>query len=1091
MSNVLIDKKKFKKMYRKVMMSNISENQLNNNNNSNILNGSGQNVNILPSSSTMFVNAYNTDSISSAHLVKQRKKRKKKKDSHKLLLTNTQTIGTPTICSSDERCLNNINNSSHSDCTSNACACCRFRHSTLFDGNFYAQTEAHYEYNIANKFAKPNNKSINFSTDEIESVDVNCLADRRQFIRAQRNDVTRHIDQLQRFAIYENLCEFCGFAIGNGLHHSNCVPKISENHLNNNNYNSNNENNNINCDIQTENIYENICEKCHSIFDGEKCLSELCANAVDSSIENKTETVEVIDILVKKPPIVHRQFGKQFTNFLGSFKQKLNPKPSEIERKRPIIEIIHNVDDAFKTNKTFDLNEIVLLKNAKITNGYGKLRNRSDERLIQEACNPNPQRKNNNLIRTSTSDSNFFDNYHLSGSSHLQSPFSESIVSDTILYSNSYAPPSYEDAIQDKYASVNPFKLKVYTKPTTTTSTYDSTSASSFFTYDSSSVSTLQSISLEPNSPADSTLLCNDDALKYWVTSLKQQTFDYGDNNRQFDCDSIKCIPPKMFPEQTMDASLSINSINNNDPSNMTAIQLNETEQTHLRRRVESFKTDLLRRLSKRNAIYIDDSQYINPIGYLTVDGNSDINENSIIGIVTTSQQVSPVQSINHTFKLEATARYFQMLKAFYMTQIALSTGVNRITLVCGNQNAHFLIKILSNQTNSSEYGEIQNYSNRIVRPTQYINFERIIKIIQRIGIRKQLSEYDNSSKVDRNTKRRTRNVGKMRPKMLSIDDFVRPSTNLLLEIPINASKCSIDNFVREKYQTSADSCNDTKTLDDFHKPVAENLNICEKTINDFALKKAHYSSQHTSQSSQDESKQTTKLNETPKNEENIYQPIWMFKTIGTATDTSYDVESLNSLNIGATEYDEIKIHDGSDWEGAEGEFLFSSNRIGAIKLLNSMPVISHNLDAESKIQLLKRYPNNVDFYETVSILYNNEIEPKLKNKIIYDYNANRLAVGQAKRCTNEIVPMNKSNEAVYCAHMTSNRSRSNELITNGGQAVTPINKNDIKIDSINSWKSMLRTFDYIDDEEDMVSEHKVVFYSFFFYFREYYCNKF
>lgn len=1062
-------------------MSNISGNQLNNNS-SNILNVSGQNVNVLPSSATIFVNAYNTDSISSAHLVKQRKKRKKKKDSNKLLLTNTQTtIGTPTICSSDERRLNNINNSSHLNCASNACACCRFKHSTLFDGNFYAQTEAHNEYDIANKFAGPNNKSINFWTDEIESDDVNCLADRRQFIRAQRNDVTRHNDQLQRFAIYENLCEFCGFAIGNGLHHSNCVPKICENQLNNNNYNE--KNNDENCKKQTENIYENICEKCHSIFNGEKCLSELCANAVGLSVENKTETVEVIDILVKKPPVVHRQFGKQFTEFLGSFKQKLNPKPSEIERKRPHIEIIHNVDDAFKTNKTFDLNEIVQLKNAKITtNGYGKLRNRSDERLIQKACNPNPQRKNNNLIRTSISDSNFFDNYYLSGSSHLQSPFSESVVSDTILYSNSYAPPSYEDAIQDKYASVNPFKLKAYTKPTTT-STYDSTSASSFFTYDSSSVSTLQSISLEPKSPADSTLLSNDDALKYWVTSLKQQTLDYGDDNRQFDCDSIKCIPPKMFSEKTIDASLSINSINRNDPSNPTIIQLNETEQTHLRCRVESFKTDLLRRLSKRNAIYIDDSHCINPIGYCTVNGDSGINENSHVEIATISQQVSPVQSVNHTFELGATARYFQMLKSFYMTQIALSTGVNRITLVCGNRNVHFLIKILLNQTNSCEFGAVQSYSNRIVRPTEYINFEQIIEIIQRIGIRKQLSEYDKEPKIYRKTKKRTGNVGKMRPVMVSIEDFVRQSTNHLLEIPLNATKCSIDDFAKEKHKTSADSCNDTKTLDDFHKLVGRKLSICEKTINDFALKKTHYSSQHTSQSSQDVSKQTTEMNETPKNEENIYQPIWMFKTIGTATDTSYDVESLNSSNIGSTEYDEIKIHDGSDWEGAEGEFLFSSNRNGTIKLLNSMPVISHNLNAESKIQLLKRYPNSVDFYETVSILYNNEIEPKLKNKIIYDYNANTLTVGRAKRYTNEIVPTNKSNEAdYYCTHMTSNRSRSNELITDGGQAFIPINQNDIKIDSTNSWKSMLRTVDYIDDEEDMVSELNVVFYSFFFF---------
>lgn len=1086
-------------------MSNISENQLNNNNNSsiasNILNGSGQNVNVLPPSSMMFANAYNTDSISSAHLVRQRKKRKKKNDNHKLLLTNTQTMGTPTICSTDERCLNNINNSSHLNCTLNACACCRLKHSTLFDGNFYAQTEAHYEYDIANKFAQPN-KSINFRTDEIESDDVNnCWADRRQFIRTQRNDVTRHNDQLQRFAIYENLCEFCGFAIGNGLHHSNCVPtKNDENRLNNNNYSKNNEEQGTN---QTENIYENICEKCHSIFDGEKCLSELCANIiVDSSGENKTETVEVIDILVKKPPIAHRQFGKQFTDFLGSFKQKLNPKPSEIERKRPHIEIIHNVDDPFKTNKTFDLNEIVQLKNANTTNGYGKLRNRSDERLIQEACNLHPQRKNNNnknnhLIRASTSDSNFFDNYHLSGSSHLQSPFSESIVSDTILYSNSYAPPSYEDAIQDKYASVNPFKLKeaYSTKPTTATTPtyYDSTSASSYFTYESSSVSTLQSISLEPNSPANSALLSNDDALKYWVTSLKQQTFDYGDdNNRQFDCDSIKCIPPKKFYQHTMDASLTINTMNNSDPSNMTAIQLNETEQIHLRCRVESFKMDLLRRLSKRNAIYIDDSHCTNPIGYLTVDGDSGNNENSIMAIATTSQQpVSPVQSINHTFELETTARYFHMLKAFYMTQIALSTGVNRITLVCGNRNVHFLIKILLNQKNS-ENGAIENFSNRIVRPTEYINFERIIEIIQRIGIKKQLSEHDKCPNIDRKTKRRSGHVRKMRPQMLSIRDFVRQSTNFLLEIPLNASKCSVDDFAREKQQTSADSCNDTKTLDDFHKPVAENLNMCEKTINDFALKKTHYSSQHTSQSSQDASKrQTTEMNETLKNEENIYQPIWMFKTIGIATDTSYDVDSLNSLNIGATEYDEIKVHDSSDWEGAEGEFLFSSNRIGTIKLLNSTPVISHNnLDAESKIQLLKRYPNNVDFYETVSILYHNEIEPKREHKIIYDYNANALAIG----LTN-----NKSNEADYCAHMTSNRSRSNELITDGGQAFTPIHKNDIKIDSINSWKSMLRTVDYIDDEEDVVSCFFIHFSSFFFSFscsaycsfHECFCNKF
>lgn len=1144
------------------MMSRISGNQTNNSEQPNAsVSGVSKTATDLASLKSLSAAAAAAAAAYNNNNTKQRKKRKKKKD--KTSLTN-QAVN----CSCGKRIEGSCNSVSMcSNCVPTACVYCHFNDLAYCENYFTEHISSSpppppssrfhgdlYDLNIKNSSSPIGFWPHKIETNDIRSCDfVKVTSDssnyfmRHQQPQPQRNITTlnRRTEQLQRFAVYENLCEFCGFAIGNGAYHQHCDTSNSNSNNQHNICAVNQEQDELQ---KPENIYENICESCHSLFDGEQCISKTCIrnkNLTTAQIVPVLNTIpitgEVIDVLVKKPPIANRQFGKQFSEFLGSFRQRLTPKTSaeSTERKKPKIEIIHNAsDEVFKTNKTFDLNEIVQLRNQSLLCGERQQQRQHQEQKQTNTCselisgsdeivNEVPS-KPIRLFRASNSDSNFLENYHLS-SPHLESPYCESIVSDTILYSNSYAPPSYEDAIQhSKYASVSPFKLRARVKP----KIYDSTSASSFFTYNSSSVSTLQSHSLvaangERKSSATLSLLFDgDDSVKQWLISLKQKTDEYADDCRQFECGSTKCLPSKMLNENTVQMKW---SIEHTDNRNMSSNVTNDS-QTNLLRRIELFKENLMEHKmhSKRNAIYIKDS-----ICDVTIDPDTIAPDIETTTTTATAMPMASVQSslsllptshcysrngsdntetgaeivtlrhmnqishlpsqfdfhrhrhqqqhINHNVALEITSQYLQKLKTFYMEQVTLSTSLNRITLVCGDRRIHFWLKFLMSQPQNS-----LQCTNQLVLPTKYTNFQQIIELIYKMGVTKQLDESDKAKLLS--LKRRESvefRVEKGRKRSTLANAFIRRSANLVLRTPLRGRyKRSIDDFVKRKCRRASiiDVEKVKPHLNDFSKPDAKDTNISGKSLNDFTLKKTDYSPQIVVTDTECDKKDTqneveskvTRKESAKKNNENIYQSIWMFKTIGTALSHN-DVELLNNLDTCEKESDETATHDSNEWEVAEEEFVFSTQPIDDYAVqhrrskfysnITRPTTISHPTHSEIQRPKMAQYTvNEKPLYHTICVLYNT-MNPTW-NDIIYDYNGNLMKFVANVEC-NDVDEGNKRNGHTAKINGSHQIEKSSEK-----QLANLCNEQEIaiKLDSVNAWKSMLRTVDYIDDEEDVVS---------------------
>lgn len=87
----------------------------------------------------------------------------------------------------------------------------------------------------------------------------------------------------------------------------------------------------------TENIYENICDQCCSVFTGSECRK--CIAPPIKAVKSSDKV------------------GSLFTGLFSSFRSKSGPQKA---RSRPTI--VHNVGNVFRTNASFDLNEICRLK---------------------------------------------------------------------------------------------------------------------------------------------------------------------------------------------------------------------------------------------------------------------------------------------------------------------------------------------------------------------------------------------------------------------------------------------------------------------------------------------------------------------------------------------------------------------------------------------------------------------------------------------------------------------------------------------------------------------------------------------------------
>ncbi|KAH8235848.1 hypothetical protein KR032_008952, partial [Drosophila birchii] len=192
----------------------------------------------------------------------------------------------------------------------------------------------------------------------------------------------------RREAIYENLCAGCGYGVfeapGRYCHFCQCIVSggvvvhatspLAENSAEN---------------PQESNIYENICELCRGIYsDNEKCQ---CQKEYDKENSQDNNTTTPISTPLPTPMSLpaaksnsssssssrsrtllnySKSSAATLTRLFGSLKQlnrsaSLQRKLFQREVKAPgggSLEIIHNVDEVFRTQETFDMQRICQLK---------------------------------------------------------------------------------------------------------------------------------------------------------------------------------------------------------------------------------------------------------------------------------------------------------------------------------------------------------------------------------------------------------------------------------------------------------------------------------------------------------------------------------------------------------------------------------------------------------------------------------------------------------------------------------------------------------------------------------------------------------
>ncbi|XP_043661361.1 uncharacterized protein LOC122625322 isoform X1 [Drosophila teissieri] len=183
-----------------------------------------------------------------------------------------------------------------------------------------------------------------------------------------------------REAIYENLCRGCGYGVfaaqGRYCHFCQCIvsggvvstppppppppPPLSP------------------ISGESSNIYENICDLCRGIYsDNERCRCQRTETTVKAPVlptpptphtpstpPTKVKSRSLLGYSKSSAATLTRLFGslKQL-NRSSSLQRKIFPKtPTNGSGSAGSLEIIHNVDEVFRTQETFDLQRICELK---------------------------------------------------------------------------------------------------------------------------------------------------------------------------------------------------------------------------------------------------------------------------------------------------------------------------------------------------------------------------------------------------------------------------------------------------------------------------------------------------------------------------------------------------------------------------------------------------------------------------------------------------------------------------------------------------------------------------------------------------------
>lgn len=513
-------------------------------------------------------------------------------------------------------------------------------------------------------------------------------------------------DNLHKFDLTERLCENCGFSQHKGtktcdlcgyneaiLLSTSTPPPLYKN----------------------ENIYENICEVCGLIYSADKC--EHCAKKVTYGSLRKNKQLNI------------------FSGLIDNIRQRTKPK-SKPKRKLPTIEIVHNVDGVFKTNKTFDLKEICRLKSNHSSQNhvYGKLR-KSEECLTSSF-------KQYTDIRSFGSDLNCS---HRTPSNDLLSQNNAHSIS----CNNS---PIYENLKTFIYSTVSPAYNDI-----------------------------------------------TDNSLIYWLTSLKKHTNDYNEetvyNVKCIPSNSFSggcCNYRRTSGRLTSESELNLNKVEDfknclmENQSKRKAIYFKEEKLYEPILVVVKDKNYLFESSTKQirlnatesssyvvNEEFHTDSSFLRPKNFQFQSAIVDIiNEKT-----STDQRLTPVIS-RVTALLPCynsnTPKKRKIPNAIVLSlnRLLFSIALNRVVITYDCDLMTFMNNITTNRQNiklfiqsdfASSIAEIPIQQRAKSRKSKFSDFEKPLKLCYEL-VKKQINDFEIKSRATENCERRLEDFEKLKP---------------------------------------------------------------------------------------------------------------------------------------------------------------------------------------------------------------------------------------------------------------------------------------------------------------------------------------
>lgn len=773
----------------------------------------------------------------------------------------------------------------------------------------------------------------------------------------------------------------------------------------------------------TENIYEDICEQCSAIYSGGEKFCEKCSLA--SSVK------------LSKPSLL--------TGLLSSFRGKTNRSTGKPPVKPPNkLVIVHNVDTVYKTNQSFDLDEICRLK-AKSSSShiYGKLRKSDDNLLLRRPVAHTPQR----LIKSAVSESNF---------SQWQPELNNNNSSSaTQLYEN--------------------FDKFIHSRESPIVAVADDISASS-----GSSVSSTNNIHYRSQN-------INNSAVIAWMTSLSKYTADYAED--YLGVCMVKCIPSNSFAS-CCGVSGSLSSVVrariqlcSRKSRSMRNVQRNTAD---FERQVDEFKCNLMENNSKRSAIYFKEArQEFEPICVVVKD--SFLDEEAIAAreaILRSSEEVdielneecflrpknSHLQRILDDEKVPTTIpialvkpkyrrpnTYNAIRQRNHMTDVLISVvGLNKSFILTFNDKQLYMLLYQLRTANDNQLSQFYSNYNKYLKhlislysPSKQVTTKK-----------RQRSQQLPSISCDKNTQVVVTIVPSELNKKSKISDFeVQPcdATHNKREINDFVVKLQRGSPVRRRKFEDFEKTTCTEVL----TPRQQLIQRQAKMLSDFELRakqpivtsndeRPERMTNGTKYS--DNRRRVNNYDEDNNNnsEENIYQPIWKFRTVGFAEENYADGGELLSddglvtgggddSDGGCSLYDSIEFYDEdletpAEWEVAE-EFRYST------KFEECQDMVDLEIGGG---------PPVYDPYQRICVLYSRS-EPK-RNQLIYDKNQLFYDVESASDLTKE-----------YSYEFMEKNAKCSRKRNSDSEVV-------VVAASVQAWKLMLRSVSYLEDEEDVVS---------------------